>query len=93
MWNDNNTFGIYKKSNFVRPLKNLLEIRTWGTKWKRKIHKTIEWAAWWWANAKIDKESLVLFKETINILKEDMEDYHYTMFTHAMEFFKNMQVL
>jgi hypothetical protein len=58
------------------PLKNLLEIRTWGTKWKRKIGKTIEWVAWQWVNAKIDKESLALFKETINIPKEDMEDYH-----------------
>jgi hypothetical protein len=28
------------------PLKNLLEIRIWGTKWKRKINKTTEWAGW-----------------------------------------------
>ncbi len=69
------------------PLKNLLEIRTWGTKWKRKIDKTIEWATWWWANAKINKESLALLKETINIPKEDIEDYHWVMFTHAMKFF------
>jgi hypothetical protein len=70
------------------PLKNLLEIRTWGTKWKRKIDKTIKWVAWQRMNAKIDKESLTLFKEIINIPKEDMEDYHWAMFTHAMEFFQ-----
>jgi hypothetical protein len=67
----------------LNPLKNLLEIKTWGTKWKRQIDKTIEWA-----NAKIDKKSLTLLKETINILKEDMEDYPWLMFTHAMEFFQ-----
>jgi hypothetical protein len=39
-------------------------------------------------NAKIDKESLTLLKKTINILKEDMENYHWVMFTHAMEFFQ-----
>jgi hypothetical protein len=39
-------------------------------------------------NAKIDKESLALLKEIINILKEDMEDYHWVMFTHAMDFFQ-----
>jgi hypothetical protein len=27
-------------------LMHLLEIRTWGTKWKRVINKTMEWAAW-----------------------------------------------
>jgi hypothetical protein len=88
MQNDNKTFRISKRSTLLDPLKNLLEIRTWGTKWRRKIDKTIEWVAWQWVNAKIDKESLGLFKETINILKEDMEDYHWAMFTHAMEFFQ-----
>jgi hypothetical protein len=39
-------------------------------------------------NAKIDKENLALLKETINIPKEDVEDYHWVMFTHAMEFFQ-----
>jgi hypothetical protein len=28
------------------PLKNLLKIKIWGTKWKRKINKTTEWATW-----------------------------------------------
>ncbi len=46
------------------PLENLLEIKTWGTKWKRKFDTTIEWAAWQWVNAKIDKESLELLKKT-----------------------------
>ncbi len=54
------------------PLQHLLEIRTWGTKWKR----TNEWVAWQWVNAKIDKENLTLFKQTANISKEDMEDYN-----------------
>jgi hypothetical protein len=40
-----------------------------------------------WANAKIDKESFAIFKQIINISKEDMEDYHW-VFTHAMYFFK-----
>jgi hypothetical protein len=36
-------FGEYPKDpTHLNPLKNLLEIRTWGTKWKRQIHKTIE---------------------------------------------------
>ncbi len=35
---------------------------------------------------KIVKESLTLIKQTVNILKEDMEDYHWVMFTHAMNF-------
>ncbi len=37
---------------------------------------------------KIDKENLALLKETINIPKEDMEDYYWVMFTHAMNFFQ-----
>jgi hypothetical protein len=73
---------------FLNPLKNLLQIRTWGTKWKMQIDKTIEWAGWRWANAKINKESLALLKENVNIPKEDMEDYHWVMFTHAMKFFQ-----
>jgi hypothetical protein len=31
---------------------------------------------WQWVNAKINKESLALLKQIINIPKEDMEDYH-----------------
>jgi hypothetical protein len=34
----------------------LLKIKTWGTKWKKSINKTNEWATWRWANAKIDKK-------------------------------------
>ncbi len=44
--------------------------------------------AWRCVNAKIDKESLTLLKTIVNILKEDMEDYHWVMFTHAMDFFQ-----
>ncbi len=67
---------------------HLFEIKTWGTKWKRVIDKIDEWATWWWANAKIDKEKFTLFKQIVHISKEDMEDYNLTMFTHAMDFFK-----
>jgi hypothetical protein len=28
------------------PLWHLLELKTWGTKWKRVINKTNEWATW-----------------------------------------------
>ncbi len=38
----------------------MLKIRTWGTKWKRQIDKTIKWVAWQWVNVKIVKESLAL---------------------------------
>ncbi len=41
-----------------------------------------------WANEKIDKKNLRLLKQTINILKGDMENYHWAMFTRAMDFFK-----
>ncbi len=39
-------------------------------------------------NAKIDKESFAILKQIVNIPKEDMEDYHWTIFPHAMDFFK-----
>jgi hypothetical protein len=37
---------------------------------------------------KINKESLATFKQIANIPKKDMENYHWVMFTHAMNFFK-----
>jgi hypothetical protein len=70
------------------PLRHLLEIKTWGTKWKRVIDKIDEWEAWQWANVKINKENFALLKHTIHISKEDMEDYNLAMFTHAVDFFK-----
>jgi hypothetical protein len=51
------------------------------------MDKTTKWVTWWFVKVKIDKESIILLKETINILKEDMENYHWTMFIHAMDFF------
>jgi hypothetical protein len=49
----------YPRDNIkLNPFKHLLKIRTWGLKWKGVIDKTVEWVAWQWANAKIDKESL-----------------------------------
>jgi len=69
-------------------LRHLLEMRTWGVEWKRVIDKTNEWVAWRWANVKIDKEILTLFKQTIHISKKNMEDHNLAMFTHAKDFFK-----
>jgi len=72
----------------LQPLQHLLEIRTWGIKWKSVIDKIVEWLAWQWANAKINDESIALMKHTTHISKEDMEDYNLAMFTHAMDFFQ-----
>jgi hypothetical protein len=59
-----------------------------GNKMEKKIDKIVERLAWQWLNAKIDKESIALMKQTTHISKEDMEDYNLVMFTHAMDFFK-----
>jgi hypothetical protein len=48
----------------------------------------MEWVAWWWANVKIDKYSLFIMRQSINISKDDMEDYNLETFTHVMDFFK-----
>jgi hypothetical protein len=76
MQNDKNTFGIFKRSHPTRPLQAIVINQNMGNIVEFFFDKTNEWATWWWANVKIDKESLTLFKQTINILKEDMEDYH-----------------
>ncbi len=34
---------------------------------EKKIDKIDEWVAWRWANVNIDKESLALLEQTINI--------------------------
>jgi len=70
------------------PFQILLEIKTWGIKWKKVIDKIDEWVTWQWVNTKMDKESFSLLKHIIHIFKEDMEDYNLAMFTHAMDFFK-----
>jgi hypothetical protein len=46
----------------LNPLQHLLEIKTWGTKWKSVTNKAIEWSTWQWANVKINKESIALMK-------------------------------
>jgi hypothetical protein len=33
-------------------------------------------ATWRWANVNINKKKIALLKQTVNIPKEDMEDYH-----------------
>ncbi len=75
-----------KDNTRLNPLLHLFEIKTWGIEWKRVIDKTMEWAAWWWANAKMDKKSLSIMRQTMNFSKDDMEDYNLAMFTHAMDF-------
>ncbi len=55
---------------------------------KRVIDKIDEWAAWRWANVKINKENLALFKQIVHISKKYMKDYNLVIFTHAMDFFK-----
>jgi hypothetical protein len=51
------------------PFQHLLHIITWGSKWKRVIDKTNEWAAWQWANVEINKKSFGLLKQIVNISK------------------------
>jgi hypothetical protein len=85
---DKKPLGYPKNNTRLDPLKHLLKIKTWGTKWKRVINKTMEWVAWQWANAKMDKENLSITRQNVNIAKDDMEDYNLAMFTHAMDFFK-----
>ncbi len=84
MRDDKKTVGISK----LDPPRHLLKIKTWRTKWKRIIDKTLEWASWQWANVKMDKESFSIMRQSVNISKDDMEDYNLAMFTHAMNFFK-----
>jgi hypothetical protein len=50
-------FGYPRDNTKLDSLKHLLEIKTWVTKWKGVIDKTMEWVAWRWANGKFDKES------------------------------------
>jgi len=37
---------------------------------------------------RLTKITFTLLKQTLKITKEDMEDYHWAMFTHAMDFFQ-----
>ncbi len=48
----------------------------------------MEWATWQWANVKMDKESFSIMKQSVNISKNDMEDYNLAMFTHVIDFLK-----
>jgi hypothetical protein len=85
--NDKKSLEYSKDDIRLNPFQHLLEIKTWGTKWKRVIDKTNEWTTWQLVNAKnVFKKSLL--KQAINIYKEYMEDYNLVMFTHAMDFFK-----
>jgi hypothetical protein len=44
--------------------------------------------AWQWANANMDKKNISIMRQSVDIFKDDMEDYNLAMFTHAMDFFK-----
>jgi phage major head subunit gpT-like protein len=70
------------------PFKHLLEIRTWGTEWKKVIDKIVEWVAWLWTNVKMEKYNLSIMRQSVKISKDDMEDYNLAMFTHVINFFK-----
>jgi hypothetical protein len=37
---------------------------------------------------RLTKIVFFITKQSVNISKDDMEDYNFAMFTHAMEFFK-----
>ncbi len=39
------------------------------------------------------QKNLALMKQIVNIPKEDIEDYHWAMFTHAIDFFKECILL
>jgi hypothetical protein len=83
----------YPRNNTkLDPLMHLLEIRTWGIEWKKVIEEIVEWTTWQWANAKMDKKSLFILKQIVNISKDDMEDYNLAI-THAMDFFKECAIL
>jgi hypothetical protein len=89
MQNDKNNFGTSMRSHPTRPPQVVARNQNkWGIEWKNQIDKTNDWVAWRWENVKIDKESLALPKKIVHIPKEDMEDYHWVMFTHAMDFFQ-----
>jgi hypothetical protein len=88
-----NPFEYPRNATRSDPLKHLLKIKTKGTKWKGVIDKIVGWAAWQWANAKIEKKGLFIMKQNLNISKDDMEDYNLAMFTHVMIFFKECMSL
>jgi hypothetical protein len=69
-------WGCQRDDIWLFPFQHLLKIKTRGTKWKRSIDKTNEWATWQWANANINKESLAILKQIINIQKKDIKNYH-----------------
>jgi hypothetical protein len=85
---DKKPFEYPRDNTKLDLLKHLLKIKIWVTKWRGVIDKTMEWAAWQWANAKIDKKSLSIMRQNVNISKDDMENYNLATFTHAMDFFK-----
>ncbi len=80
--------GISKRWYQTKPPLAFAQNQNMGNKMEKKIDKIVERLAWQWLNAKIDKESIALMKQTTHISKEDMEDYNLVMFTHAMDFFK-----
>jgi hypothetical protein len=76
MWDEKKTLEYPRDETQLVPLQQLLEIKTWWTEWKSTIDKIDEWVAWRGVNVKVNKESFALLKPTINISKEDLDDYN-----------------
>jgi hypothetical protein len=87
LWDDKKIVGIPTYNIRFDPLKHLLEIKTWGTSLKSNWQNS-GMGIMVWVNAKMDKESHSIMRQSVNISKDDMEDYNLAMSTHAMDFFK-----
>ncbi len=75
------------------PLQHLLENITWGTKWKRAIEKTNEWATWWRANAKIDKKKSCIIQINYKHFQRGYEGLYIGQCLHMQwTFSKNVQI-
>jgi len=72
LWDEKKPLEYPKDNTKLNPVKHLLEFKTWWIKWKRVINKIVEWVAWWWANAKMDEESLFIMKQNVSISKDDI---------------------
>ncbi len=86
--NDNTTLRISKRWHSITPLptfvgnqnmKNIMEKANW---------QNISMGGVVMGKCEDKQKSLALLKQIVNILKEDMEDYNWAMFTRAMDFFK-----
>jgi hypothetical protein len=86
MWDDKKNLGISKRWHLASPLPTFIRNQNMGNKMVKGNWQNKWMGGMRWANAKIDWENL--FKHNVNISKDDMEDYNWMMFTHAMDVFK-----